>query len=286
MYHLGIDLGGTKIEGIALDGRRMVAGRRRLPTPESYGQILEAVQDMVRSLAGGADYTLGVGAPGTAGPDGRILGSNLEPIRGMPLKADIERATGAKISLDNDADCFVAAEAVSGAGAPYGTVFGAIMGTGVGGGLWVDGGAVTGRRGMAGEWGHSTLHPGGARCWCGKAGCVEAYIGGPALRRLWEAGGGGRMDIPQIVSMRPPGFESWRDRFVADFALALSNVVQVLDPDAIVLGGGLSNIDFLYSRGVGALRRLVPNRDTPVLRNKLGDASGVIGAALQGAARA
>lgn len=284
MYHIGIDLGGTKIEGALLDSRYRVVCRRRVPTPKPYRDILDAISNMVELLAGGRPHTTGVGGPGTADDTGRIRNSNTASIRGMPLKSDIQEALGARITLANDADCFALAESRMGAGRGLDVVFGAILGTGVGGGISIRGNIHPGRAGMAGEWGHCTLHPGGNRCWCGKRGCVEAYISGPALERSWaRISGTAAIPIQDIVEHRPPGYDKWRDTFLEDFGLALSGVVQVLDPDAVVLGGGLSNVSFLYDQGIRVVRRAVLDGGTPVLPNMLGDSAGVIGAAILGA---
>lgn len=282
MYFIGIDLGGTKIEGALLDRDNMILKRQRVATPPNYDGIICAIRDMVKRMRCG-DCTLGVGAPGTTGSCGRIMNSNTACIRGMPLHDDIQKATGMDMRMGNDADCFVAAEAVAGAGAGFHTVFGAIMGTGVGGGLAIGGRVMHGRIGAAGEWGHHTLHPKGNQCWCGRRGCTETYISGPALESRWFAQTGIRLSVPDIVSLRPSGFEEWQKGFVEDFGLALSAVVHVIDPDVIILGGGLSNMSFLYDMGVSEIYRNTLQPGTPVLRNKLGDSAGVVGAALLGA---
>ena len=282
MNFIGIDLGGTKIEGALLDQNHTILERRRVPTPRDYQDIVRAIRDMAEHIGRG-DCTLGVGAPGTTGPDGLITNSNTRAIRGMPLLQDLQETTGMNIRMGNDANCFTAAEAGMGAGAGFETVFGVIMGTGVGGGLAVRGHVVRGRAGGAGEWGHSILHPGGNMCWCGRRGCVETYISGPALERRWEQETSSRMSVPDIISEEPPGFTIWRDSIVSDFGLALSGVVQVVDPDVIVLGGGLSNIPFLYDIGAAALHQNTLQGGTPILRNMLGDSAGVVGAALLGA---
>lgn len=282
MYHIGIDLGGTKIEGAVLDGDRRILERRRVPTPAEYEDILGAVRDLVGGLDSGGDPTIGVGAPGTTGPDGLIRNSNTYCLRGRPLKADLEKMLGAAVRMANDADCFAAAEARMGAASGYGTVFGVILGTGVGGGIAVDGRVRPGRAGISGEWGHSVLHHDGNRCWCGKRGCVETYISGPALERKWRETAGAGLSVQEIVASRPAGYERWRDAFVADFGLALSNVIQVLDPDIVVLGGGLSNVPFLYDMGASAVHKMTLNGGTPLVPNALGDSAGVVGAALLG----
>lgn len=280
---IGIDLGGTKIEGVCLDQNHTILARRRIPTPTDYPGIIHAICGMVESVCGSADYTLGVGTPGTMDADGYMINSNLEAIRGMPLLYDIQNITKHNIIMGNDADCFAAAEAALGAGANHNVVFGVIMGTGVGGGLVVDGHIIRGRVGAAGEWGHSTLYPNGSRCWCGRRGCVETYLSGPALEARWLQETGGMMSIPDIIAAKPPGFAAWRDAVVRDFGLALAGVVQVVDPDVIVLGGGLSNMSFLYDMGATSLYQNTLQGGTPILHNVLGDSAGVVGAALLGA---
>lgn len=282
MYHIGIDLGGTKIEGAVLDSDRQILERRRVPTPARYEDVLRAVGGLAKRIDPGGDRTVGVGAPGTTGSDGLIRNSNTYCLRSRPLKADLEETLDTAIRMANDADCFAIAEARMGAASGHGTVFGAILGTGVGGGIVVDGGVRSGRAGISGEWGHSVLHHNGNRCWCGKRGCVETYISGPALERRWRDATGTALGIQEIVSSRPAGYEEWRDALVADFGLALSNVIQVLDPDIIVLGGGLSNIPFLYDMGASAVHKMALDGGTPIVRNTLGDSAGVVGAALLG----
>ena len=281
MYHIGIDLGGTKIEWALLDHKYNVLKRQRLPTPNSYHLLLKTIQNIIRDT-GTESHTIGMGTPGIVGDDGLVLCSNLEYIRDKPLKRDIEQALHTDIYMDNDANCFVAAEAALGAGISHDVIFGVIMGTGVGGGISINGRVVRGKSGMAGEWGHCVLYPGGIPCWCGKRGCTEAYISGPALRQKWYAQTGLSMDIPDIIRQRPPGYTTWKNSFLNDFALALSNIIQVLDPDCVILGGGLSNIDFLYDKGADIIHELTPHNNTAILRNKLGDSAGVLGAAILG----
>lgn len=275
-------MGGTKIEGILLDHKYGILKRQRVRTPNSYPQILNTIKNIVNNM-NIDNYTVGVGTPGVVGPDERIVGSNLRYIQNRYLKYDLKHILNTDINIGNDADCFVSAEATLGAGAKYNMVFGVIMGTGVGGGIFVGGNVIHGSTGMAGEWGHSTLYPNGTSCWCGKKGCVEAYISGPALQQAWYEKSGTYMDMQDIVEQQPPGYAQWKDTFVDDFGLALSNVIQVLNPDCIVLGGGLSNIDFLYDIGSDAVKKLTPGRNTPIIQNNLGDSAGVIGAALLGA---
>ena len=280
MYRVGIDLGGTKIEGVLLDASYGVLEQLRIPTPRTYEGILGAVYDIVAGLDPGGPCTVGVGAPGTSDPDGLIKNSNTRCLTGRPLQHDLQQTLGVPVRTANDADCFVAAEAVCGAAAGYDVVFGVIMGTGVGGGVFADGRVWPGRMGMAGEWGHGILHPEGHTCWCGRRGCVETYLSGPALERRWTDAGGIPLAVPDILLERPHGYAAWQAGVVRDFGLALSGVIQILDPDAIVLGGGLSNMPFLYREGVSEVYGMVMGGRTPILRNKLGDSAGVVGAAL------
>lgn len=279
-------MGGTKIEGVLLDQNRTVTRRHRMATPVTYQDTIQAIVRAVHTVRPASPYTVGIGIPGQARHDGTIQNSNLECIRDMPLERDVSVALDMPIHMGNDADCFVLSECTLGAAREFNVVFGVVMGTGVGAGIAIHGTPLVGRRGCAGEWGHCTLYPDGNRCWCGRRGCVETYISGPALRRRWLQKSGTDMDIPHIVSAQPPGFEEWRDDIIHDFALALSNVVQVLDPDIIVMGGGLSNMDFLYDMGAETLHDMIPYCDTPIVPNSTGDSGGSIGAALLGATAA
>ncbi len=283
MDHIGIDLGGTKIEGVRLDGRFRVLDRQRVPTPGSYRGILESILDMAGRLGGG-DHTVGVCTPGTTSGDaGVITNSNTRCLAGMPFKGDLEELLGRRIAIENDANCFALAEARMGAAAGHGMVFGVIMGTGVGGGIIIDGEIRRGRTGIAGEWGHHTLHRGGNECYCGRRGCVETYISGPALEKRWRelVGGGGSL---REIAGRPgaKGADLWKAEFLENFGSALANVIDILDPDAVVLGGGVSNIGFLYDEGRDHVHERVfsDSADTPILKNRLGDSAGVFGACL------
>lgn len=280
LYHIGIDVGGTKIEAALLDSHHSILRRCRIHTPDTYDDILTVIHGLVSDIAPDQPYSIGVGAPGSVGTEGLVKNSNIQCTLKRPLAQDLSDIFNMPIQMANDADCFALAECLMGAGIPYGVVFGVILGTGVGGGVIVDGNIWQGRSNMAGEWGHQILHPSGNRCWCGRNGCVETYISGPALMRRWLDMSGVPYDIPYIIQTKPAGYTAWKREFVADFALALSGVIQVLDPDAIILGGGLSNIPFLYDEGVDATYDMVLESGTPILRNMLGDSAGVIGAAL------
>lgn len=271
---IGIDLGGTKIEAVRMDGMRKISSKR-VPTPRDYRGIVDTVAGLAAELGPGCP--VGVCTPG-AERGGLVRLSNTGCLEARPLRTDIESALGAQISMENDANCFALAEARAGAGAGYGRVFGVIMGTGVGGGIVEDGRIKKGSTGSAGEWGHHVLHRGGIPCYCGRRGCAEAYLSGPALERAW---GGERLPLRKIASMDGAEARRWKNAFIEDFGEGLANAVLLLDPDAVVLGGGVSNVPFLYSEGAEAVHARLPDGvRPPVLRNALGDSAGSIGACM------
>lgn len=286
MYQIGIDLGGTKTEGILLDHSLKTIERKRLPTPkDDYQEIIKTINNLVKDLSKDiADFTLGICTPGAISKKtGLIKNSNTQCLIGKPLREDLEHNLNKKISIENDANCFAIAEATLGIAKNNSFVFGVIMGTGVGGGIVIDGKIHHGRTNIAGEWGHHTLHPNGKNCYCGKKGCVEAYISGPALERQWEKMTGKNQRLSEIVNCSNDiKFLQWKQEFLENFGTALANVIDVIDPDVIVIGGGLSNIDFLYSEGTQNVHNKVFSDlvDTPILKNSLGDSAGVFGAAL------
>lgn len=287
---IGIDLGGTKIELIALDANGGERLRRRVATPQGdYAATLRAVADLVadaeREL--GERGTIGVGTPGALSlVSGRIKNANSTCLIGQPLQQDLEAALGREVRLANDANCFALSEAVDGAGQGAEVVFGVILGTGVGGGIVVRGQVLTGPNAIAGEWGHNPLpSPGGAdlplpACYCGRSGCIETYLSGPALAR----DSGTVLDARQIVERAAQG-DAFCDaalaRYAERLARALAGVINLLDPDVIVLGGGLSNAERLY-RTVPLLWAPHVFSDhvaTRLARHVHGDSSGVRGAA-------
>jgi len=291
---IGIDLGGTKIEVIALDeaGRKLL--RRRVATPAGdYGATLDAVAALVadaeRALGGRA--SIGVATPGALSPaSGLLRNSNSVCLNGKPLKQDLERHLAREIRIANDANCFALSEAVDGAGQGAGVVFGVILGTGVGGGVIVNGHLLHGMNAVAGEWGHNPLpwpdHEErlGPPCYCGKTGCIETFLSGPGLTRDHERRSGERLDPPQIVERAAEGnagCEAALQRYEARLAKSLATVINLLDPDVIVLGGGLSNIARLYPRVPALWARWVFSDvvSTRLLRNRHGDSGGVRGAA-------
>ncbi|AJZ75781.1 ROK family transcriptional regulator [Candidatus Nitrosotenuis cloacae] len=287
VYRIGIDLGGTKIEGICLDENLKVIQRKRIPTNQQngYSSVVKSIVSLIADVAKDIDkYTVGICTPGAISKKtGLIKNSNTQCLIGMPLKEDLEKSLGKNITLENDANCFAMAEAKMGVGIDHGVVFGVIMGTGVGGGIIFDGKIYRGRTNIAGEWGHHTLHQNGNRCYCGKLGCVETYISGPALEKRWFELTNKNETLPTIIqNSTHKNYQEWKKEFLDNFGTSLANVIDILDPDAVVLGGGVSNVDFLYTEGRQSVydKMFSDLMDTPILKNKLGDSAGVFGAAL------
>lgn len=288
MNKIGIDLGGTKIEGILLDEKLNVIERTRIQTHQEkgYESIINSIVTLVDSLKTKSNdpITIGVSAPGAISKKtGLIKNSNTKCLIGMPLKEDLQQALKQKIALENDANCFTKAESIMGAAKEYNVVFGVIMGTGVGGGIVFNGNVHKGRACIAGEWGHHTLRINGNKCYCGKRGCVETYISGPALEKRWTELSGKTETLSSII--QNPNSEKkqqWKNEFLENFGIGLANVIDILDPDVIVLGGGVSNISFLYDEGAENVYDKVFSDmvDTPILKNRLGDSAGVFGASL------
>ena len=278
---IGVDLGGTKIEAIVLDGPREVL-RRRVATPRGdYAATIAAVAALVSEAGHG---TVGVGSPGALSRvTGLVKNANSTWLIGKPLKDDLERALGREVRLENDANCFVLSEAVDGAGKGAGVVFGVILGTGVGGGIVAHGRLLTGPNAIAGEWGHNPLPAPTAQdlplpaCYCGRAGCIETYLSGPGLSREHEALTGSRLGAEEIASLQGESLRRYEERL----ARALASVINVLDPDVIVLGGGMSNVERLYTEVPHLWSRYVFSDQvaTRLVRNAHGDSSGVRGAA-------
>jgi fructokinase len=294
MIRFGIDLGGTKIEIVALasGGRELL--RRRVATPhEDYGGILGAIAMLVRDAEAGLGEsgTVGIGTPGSISrATGLLRGSNSISLNGKPIKADLEGLLGREVRVSNDANCFALSEACDGAGKDSETVFGAILGTGVGGGIVARGNVLVGPNAIAGEWGHNPLpwptddeRP-GARCFCGHTGCIETFLSGPGLERDYFSATGKRLtsiDIEAGAAGGDAGCEQAMRRYEARLARALAHVINILDPDTIVLGGGMSNMQRLYAAVpvLWAAWVFSDRVDTALVRNVHGDSSGVRGAA-------
>lgn len=287
---IGIDLGGTKTEGILMDANGSIVERLRSPTPvrDGYDAILDNIVDIVRQLESpvGKTCRVGIGTPGSiSSSSGRLRNSNTTCLNDMPVLQDLERKLERDVRLANDANCFALSEAVDGAGQGHGTVFGVIMGTGVGGGIIINRSLHQGAQHIAGEWGHNVLDPGGPDCYCGRKGCIETYLSGPGLLASWRVSGGDPdktpRDIAEAAAAGDPLAQQILDAYLDRFGQALSTVINILDPDVIVLGGGLSNIPALYREGKARLATHVFNDEfrTPVVPNRHGDSSGVRGAA-------
>ncbi len=290
-HRIGIDLGGTKIEiaVLAPDGNEVL--RRRVPTPKAYPDALAAIAGLVTDAeaALGVTATVGIGIPGVISPaTGLVKNANSIALNGHRFDLDIAAALGREVRVENDANCFALSEAVDGAGAGHGVVFGVILGTGCGGGIVINGQVHRGPHRIAAEWGHNPLpwqtpeeYPGNL-CWCGLRGCLETYVAGPSLAR--DCDGPEARDASAFPERAAAGDERARaalERHADRLARGLAQVINLLDPDAIVLGGGLSNMAHLYVE----LPRLLPRHvfsdtiTTPIVKNKHGDSSGVRGAA-------
>ena len=286
LYKIGVDLGGTKTEIIVLDENLNVLERKRVLTPQNnYNEIIHTIETLVSDVSQNiSDFSLGICCPGSISKQtGLIKNSNTQCLIGKSLKKDLEHKLQKTISIENDANCFTLSESKMGAGIGFGLVFGVILGTGVGGGIVINNILHCGRTNIAGEWGHHTLHQNGNSCYCGKSGCVETYISGPSLEKRWNHLTGLTQSMPEIINNFDYTIgEQWKDEFLENFGYGLANVIDILDPDAIILGGGLSNIDFLYTEGTKSIYSKVFSDivETPILKNKLGDSSGVFGAAL------
>jgi fructokinase len=287
---IGIDLGGTKTEGILLaaDGTELHRLRQATPQAEGYNAILANITSIVNELEAiaGQQCLVGIGTPGAlSSVTGFLKNSNTVCMNGMPVKQDLEQRLGRAIRIQNDANCFALSEAVDGAARDHAVVFGVIMGTGVGGGIVIHRKIHEGLQHIAGEWGHIVLEADGPPCYCGRHGCVETFLSGPGLIRDYRLGGGEiGIDAKKIAALAQQGdaaAEAAMQRFLDRFGRALAMVINILDPDAVVLGGGLSNIDRLYTDGRARLSVHVFNDElrTPLLRNQHGDSSGVRGAA-------
>ncbi len=297
MLRLGIDLGGTKTEIIALDDGGQELLRKRVTTKRGdYAATLTTIESLVEAAERelGAHGTVGIGTPGTISPaTGRMRNCNSTWLNGKALRDDLEQRLGRDVHIENDANCFAMSEATDGAGAGHRVVFGVILGTGVGGGIVVDGKLLAGRNRVAGEWGHNPLpwqrddeRPGPA-CYCGKNNCIETFLSGPGLSNDHARHNGIELSAKEIVTAAErdeacslASVERYEDRL----ARALAHVINVLDPDAIVLGGGMSNVTRWYQSVPQLWSQWVfaDRVDTLLLRNQHGDSSGVRGAAWLG----
>jgi fructokinase len=293
-YRIGIDMGGTKTEAVLLDTEDRLLFRKRIPTPgqEGYEIILHSVYDLIREtcriIPENAGYTIGIGIPGMIDSETRLVtNANTVCLIDRPFQDDLEALLGRPVRAENDANCFTLAESLKGAGKGYGFVFGIIMGTGCGGGICINGKIRKGMHGIAGEWGHFSVDTRGAVCYCGRQGCVETRISGSGVEAAFYARYGAKLTMTEILEGYRKGEVRCRTAFLAfleEFGRCVGGLISVLDPDAVVIGGGLSNMDELYGPGIQRVRRYAfhPNIRTPILKNQLGDSAGVFGAAWVG----
>jgi fructokinase len=293
MIQVGVDFGGTKIEAAALDGEGQFLARRRAPNPGAYEAAIATVRDLVVEVEaiGGGQGTLGVGAPGSVSPrTGVVRNANSVWLNGRPFREDLEAALGRPVRLANDANCLALSEAVDGAAAGADSTFAVIIGTGCGGGLVVGGRLVEGANGIAGEWGHVSLpwpskaEAPGPQCWCGRHGCLETWISGPAFQRDHREATGRDLTPMEIIEAARAGDAGARaalDRYVDRLGRGLAMICNIVDPEVFVFGGGMSNVAELYPALPGAMERYVfadawSARLAPAA---WGDSSGVRGAA-------
>ncbi|WP_276479524.1 ROK family protein [Paraflavitalea pollutisoli] len=293
----GIDLGGTKIEGVILpsanDARPILRTRIDTEAEKGYGHIVHQIKklvDIMHEQSGLVATRIGFGTPGELDPSLQTMKNcNSTALNGQPLKKDLEEALKVPAILANDANCFALAEThwgvVKQEVPDAHIVFGIIMGTGVGGGIVIDGQVWNGRHGIAGEWGHNFLDESGGPCYCGKVGCVEKVLSGPALQQYYTSITGKHYTLKEIVAAfsagNDPAAKQTIDRLNHFFGKAVSVITNLLDPDAIIIGGGVGNIETIYSTGVESLKKHIFNNglDVPVLKPTLGDSAGVFGAA-------
>ena len=285
---IGIDLGGTKIEAIIIDDQFQVIDRKRIHTlrDEGYDAIINRIIDLSKEMIGIGDIDgpIGICTPGTIeATTGLLKNSNTVCLIGKPIQKDMEDALGIPVLMENDANCFALAEATIGAAKKYDVVFGVILGTGCGAGIVMNKKIHRGANAIAGEWGHHTLYPDGRSCYCGNQGCTESYISGTALESEWKELTGEFATVTDVIDNKMyEAHPEWKENFMMNFGRALSNVIDILDPDAIVMGGGLSKVDLLYTEGMQAVYKESFSEvvRTPIIKNKLGDSGGVFGAAM------
>lgn len=294
----GIDLGGTKIECAIIESatnlkvihRKRISTEAHLGYDHIIGQIVKLV-NMVKEESGLTPDKLGIGTPGALEPSTNLMKNcNATALNDKPFKADLEKALGFPIKIANDANCFALAEAAFGGAkekAPNAeVVFGVIMGTGVGGGIVVNGKVINGKHGIGGEWGHNFLDESGGKCYCGRVGCVETVISGPALEKYYKGLTNNELKLKEIVNRYMDGSDeaatATMQRLIHFFGKAIAPIINIIDPEVIVIGGGVGNIDLIYSEGVEEVKKYLFNKrlDTLFLKPVLGDSAGVFGAAL------
>lgn len=287
----GVDLGGTKIEAVVMRDRASAEPviRRRIPTEGHKGleHILGQIETLLRGVQeeSGLPWpaTVGFGTPGALDPStGLLKNSNTLCLNGQPLDQLLLERLGCEVIIANDANCFAVAEAVYGVARGRQCVFGVILGTGVGGGVCFEGRAWNGLHGIGGEWGHNAIDPNGRMCYCGHRGCLETLASGPALELTYKELTGNDKKLREIVAEDSDAARAVMDQLVTSVGIGLARLINILDPQAIVLGGGVGQIDLLYERLPQEIERHIfnPSCHTPILRPALGDSAGVFGAAL------
>jgi fructokinase len=292
----GIDLGGTKIECAVLNENFEVLERQRVDTEAhmGYQHIINQIKklvDLMATLVGERPVKIGFSTPGVLDPSSQTMKNcNTVCMNNQPMKADIEAALGIEAKLANDANCFALAETLMGAVPKISpnaeVVFGVIIGTGVGGGLIVNRKAIYGRHGIGGEWGHNIIEENGPACYCGKSGCVENVLSGPALQKYYSKISGNQLNMKEIYKNYLNGTDSFAnqtiDRMLEYYGRGIASIINVIDPDIIVIGGGVGNIDELYTQGYERIKKYIFNNkklETPIIKPLLGDSAGVFGAA-------
>jgi len=295
MNRWGIDLGGTKVEGAIMDPDQPHRALFRLRHPTEaqngyqhiLGQILKVVQDLEKTSGQQRPSVIGIGTPGATEPStGSLKNSNSTSLNNQPLRDDLERLLGIEVRMSNDANCFALAEATLGAAKGFNVVMGLILGTGVGGGIVVDSKILPGLHGIAGEWGHNPLRGESHPCYCGRKGCVETVIAGPSLERFYREQTGETVKLKEICRLAEGGTPAavmTLERLRSKFGEAIAAVINILDPDAIVIGGGVGNIPLLYTEETRAAilaYTFNPELRTQILKPELGDSAGVFGAAM------
>ena len=300
---IGIDLGGTKIEGVLINDQDLVMQRFRVPSPSSdYHAIIRSIAEMVRKFDDEAEKinetnvqhkpSVGVGLPGSVSlKTGKMKNANTTCLNDQPFKEDLQATLGRKVKIENDANCFVLSEAIAGSGKPYKSVFGVILGTGTGGGIVVDKKLLPSRNRVAGEWGHNPMpwiasdELNKRSCYCGKLGCIETFLSGPGLQNTYSLHGGAAvLNAEEIVDLARNADQFAMNvlhKYLDHLAKGLASIMNIIDPQVIVMGGGLSNIDEIYQQVPKLMANYVFGNDCEValLPSKLGDSSGVFGAA-------
>ena len=294
MKHIGVDLGGTKIEIILTEDNVLnILERKRVKTHQHEGyeplvaQVAGLIQDFLQLAQD--EVTIGLGIPGSISPqNGVVQGGNTQCLNGHPLQKDLEALVEHPVHVENDANCFALSEALLGAGAGHEAVLGIIMGTGVGGGIVYSGKLWRGVHGNAGELGHMILKSEGLSCWCGRIGCMELYLSGVGIERIYQEQAGTPKPLPEIYQAHAEGTDPIATRvmedFVENFGRGMGNLLTIFDPSILVLGGGVSNLPILYDQGATASiqHAFHPEFPVPIVQNKLGDSSGIYGAAMLG----